>query len=78
MKQQILAYGSFKKFRKGNQWHFGMKAHIGVDSKTKLIHSAVATAANVHDSQVIGDLFHRDETRLWGDSAYTGQQNALI
>jgi hypothetical protein len=37
-----------------------MKAHIGVDSKTKLIHSVVATAANVHDSQVIGDLLHGD------------------
>jgi IS5 family transposase len=37
--------------KKGNQWHFGMKGHIGVDSKTKLIHSAVVTPANVHDSQ---------------------------
>ena len=63
--------------RKGNQWYFGMKAHIGVDSKTKLIHSVVATAANVHDSQVIGDLLHGDETRLWGDSAYTGQQDVI-
>ena len=66
-----------KATRKGNQWYFGMKAHIGVDSKTKLIHSVVATAANVHDSQVIGDLLHGDETRLWGDSAYTGQQDVI-
>ena len=44
--------------RKGNQWYFGMKLHIGVDSKTKLVHSAVATAANVHDSQVLDDLLH--------------------
>ncbi len=36
--------------KKGNQWHFGMKAHISVDSKTKLIHAVVVTAANVHDS----------------------------
>jgi IS5 family transposase len=58
--------------KKGNQWHFGMKAHIGVDSRSKLIHSVVATAANVHDSQVLGDLLHGAETRVWGDSAYTG------
>jgi len=55
--------------RKGNQWYFGMKLHIGVDSKTKLVHSAVATAANVHDSQ--------EETRVWGDSAYAGQKRTL-
>jgi IS5 family transposase len=63
--------------KKGNQWHFGMKAHIGVDSRSKLIHSVVATAANVHDSQVLGDLLHGAETRVWGDSAYTGQGEAL-
>jgi len=63
--------------KKGNQWHFGMKAHIGVDSKNKLIHSVVATAANTHDSQVIGDLLHGEETRVWGDSAYTGQGEAI-
>ena len=51
--------------RKGNQWCFGMKCHIGVDSQTKLIHSVVATAANVHDSQVLGDLLHGEETRVW-------------
>jgi len=39
--------------KKGNQWYFGMKAHIGVDSQTKLIHSVAATAANVHDSQAL-------------------------
>jgi IS5 family transposase len=63
--------------RKGNQWYFGMKLHIGVDSKTKLVHSAVATAANVHDSQVLDDLLHGDETRVWGDSAYAGQKRTL-
>jgi len=63
--------------RKGNQWYFGMKAHIGVDSKTKIIHSVVVTAANVHDSQVLGDLLHGNETRVWGDSAYTGQKHVL-
>ncbi len=63
--------------RKGNQWYFGMKAHIGVDSRTKLIHSVVATSANVHDSQVLPDLLHGEETRIWGDSAYTGQKQAI-
>ena len=63
--------------KKGNQWYFGMKAHIGVDSKTKLIHSVAATPANVHDSQVLADLLHGDETRVWGDSAYTGQGEVI-
>lgn len=54
-----------------------MKAHIGVDSQTKLIHSVAATAANVHDSQQLGDLLHGDETRVWGDSAYTGQGDVI-
>ena len=63
--------------KKGNQWYFGMKAHIGVDSRTKLIHSMAATAANVHDSQALPDLLHGDETRVWGDSAYSGQQDVI-
>jgi len=63
--------------RKGKQWYFGMKAHIGVDSRTKLIHSVVATPANVHDSRVLPDLLHGEETRVWGDSAYTGQKEAI-
>ncbi len=63
--------------RKGNQWYFGMKTHIGVDHQTKLIHSVAVTAANVHDSQLLGDLLHGDETHLWGDSAYTGQKKLL-
>jgi len=63
--------------RKGNQWYFGMKAHIGVDSKTKLIHSVVATPANVHDSVILGDLLHGEETRVWGDSAYAGQGDVI-
>ncbi|WP_029131787.1 IS5 family transposase [Sedimenticola selenatireducens] len=63
--------------KKGNQWYFGMKAHIGVDSRTKLIHHVAVTAANVHDSVVIGDLLHGDETRVWGDSAYTGKGDVI-
>jgi len=63
--------------KKGNQWHFGMKAHLGVDSKEKIIHTVVATPANVHDSQVIGQLLHGKETKVWGDSAYQGQKQAI-
>jgi IS5 family transposase len=63
--------------KKGNQWYFGMKAHIGVDSKSKIIHAVVATPANVADSQVLGDLLHGDETRVWGDQAYRGQGDVI-
>jgi len=63
--------------KKGNQWYFGMKAHIGVDSQTKVIHSVAATAANVHDSQVLPELLHGQETRVWGDSAYSGQGEVI-
>jgi transposase, IS5 family len=67
-----------KQTKKGNQWHFGMKTHIGVDSKTKIIHSVVVTPANIHDSQVIGELLHGNETRVWGDAAYTGQKEEIL
>jgi transposase, IS5 family len=63
--------------KKGNQWYFGMKAHVGVDSKLKLIHAVVATAANVADSEVLADLLHGEETRVWGDQAYRGQTGVI-
>ncbi|MCS6288669.1 MAG: IS5 family transposase [Nitrospira sp.] len=63
--------------KKGNQWYFSMKAHIGVDSRIKLIHSVAATAANVHDSQILPDLRHGQETRVWGDAAYSGQRDVI-
>jgi len=63
--------------KKGNQWYFGMKAHIGVDSRSKLVHSIVATAANVHDSRVLPELLHGQETRVYGDSAYLGQTEII-
>lgn len=66
-----------KQTKKGNQWYFGMKAHIGTDSKTKLIHSVSVTSANVHDSQQLAHLLHGNERRLYGDSAYTGQTQTL-
>ena len=63
--------------KKGNQWYFGMKGHIGVDSKQKIIHSIDVTPANVHDSQIVTELLHGGETKVWGDSAYQGQKEAI-
>jgi IS5 family transposase len=62
---------------KGNEWHFGMKAHIGMDSKLKIVHSFAATPANAHDSHLLPELLHGDETRVWGDAAYRGQTAAI-
>jgi hypothetical protein len=54
-----------------------MKAHVGVDSQTKLIHSVVATAANAADCTMLPHLLHGEETRVWGDQAYRGQSEVL-
>ena len=59
------------------KWRSGMKAHIGVDSGSKLIHSVVATAANVHGPEEVGDLLHGMGTRIWGGSAYAGRKSAI-
>jgi transposase, IS5 family len=63
--------------QKGKQWYFGMKAHVGVDSKSKLVHTVVATAANVADSTVLPELLHGKETHVWGDQAYRGQSGVI-
>ncbi|MDP2451306.1 MAG: IS5 family transposase [Hydrogenophaga sp.] len=63
--------------RKGKQWYFGMKLHIGVDSQTGLTHSAVVTAANVHDKHPLPDLLHGNEKRVYGDSAYASQKKLI-
>ena len=62
---------------KGKQWFFGMKAHIGVDSATKLVHTVLASAANVADRDALPYLLHGNETRVWGDSAYQGQTDVI-
>ena len=59
--------------KKGNQWHFGMKAHIGVDAETGIVHSMSATAANVHDATEAHKLIHGGETVVWGDAGYQGE-----
>jgi len=63
--------------KKGNDWHFGMKAHVGVDKKTKLIHSVAATPANVADGNMVEQLLHGGETRVWGDAAYAGRTERI-
>jgi IS5 family transposase len=63
--------------RKGQQWYFGMKLHIGVDSQSGLAHSAVVTPANVHDKHPLPDLLHGAEQRVYGDSAYASQKELI-
>lgn len=58
--------------KKGNQWHFGMKMHIGVDDALGLIHSVATTPANAHDITQAGQLLHGEEDRVWGDAGYQG------
>lgn len=58
--------------KKGNEWHHGMKMHIGVDDGLGLIHSIATTAANVHDITQTDKLLHGDERRVWGDAGHLG------
>lgn len=58
--------------RKGKQWHFGMKMHIGVDESLGVIHSVEATAANESDINMADNLLHGEEKRVWGDAGYQG------
>jgi len=58
--------------KKGNQWHFGMKAHIGVDDESGLVHSVACTAANAADVTQVHRLLHGREVTVCGDSGYTG------
>ena len=58
--------------KKGNQWHFGMKAHVGVDAESGLVHTVIATPANVNDVTQAGALLHGDEEDAFGDAGYRG------
>lgn len=58
--------------RKGTDWYFGMKLHVGTDPKG-IAHSAVVTTARVHDSQVMDELLHGDEESIYGDRAYVNE-----
>jgi IS5 family transposase len=63
--------------RKGNQWYFGAKAHIGMDSKEKVVHSVATSAASVADAHMLSDLLHGEEKKVWGDGAYQGQGDVI-
>ncbi len=58
--------------KKGNEWHFGMKMHIGTDDELGLVHSVTGTSANVHDITESEKLLHGEEERVRGDSGYRG------
>jgi IS5 family transposase len=63
-----------KQVKKGNQWYFGMKAHIGTDTGKGLAHSVVVTDAAVHDSQVMDELVSGEEMVVYGDKAYSSEK----
>ena len=58
--------------KKGNEWHFGMKVHVGADAETGVVHSMTTTPANVHDVTEAHRLLHGGETHVWGDAGYRG------
>ena len=62
--------------KKGDEWHFGMKAHIGVDRDSGLVHTVVSTAANVGDISQTPVLLHGQESGLWADAGYVGVDQA--
>ncbi len=61
--------------KKGNQWHFGMKIHVGVDAGTGYIHTVTATAANVHDVSEAHKLIREDDEVIYGYASYLGIEN---
>ena len=63
--------------KKGNQWHFGLKAPIGVDAKQGTVHSVATSAANVSDVHMLPDLLHGEERKVWGDGGCQGQIEAI-
>jgi len=63
--------------KKGNQWHFGMKAHIAVDADSGLVHTVTTTAANEADVEQVADLLHGKEEQVWADSGYRGAQTRV-
>ena len=60
--------------KKGNNWYFGMKAHIGVDAETGLVHSLQTTSANVHDLTPVEELLTGEETTIFADAGYRGAE----
>jgi transposase, IS5 family len=63
--------------KKGNQWFFGMKAHIGVDADSGLVHTVVTTPANEADVEVVSELLHGKESVVHADAGYTGAEQRV-
>ena len=63
--------------KKGNQWHFGMKAHIGVDADSGFVHTVTTTPANESDVEEVGFLLHGKEEVVHADAGYTGAQDRV-
>lgn len=63
--------------KKGNQWYFGMKAHIGVDAKSGLVHTAGVTTGKVHDAKVMHKLIREDDTAVYGDKGYASEAKKI-
>jgi IS5 family transposase len=59
--------------KKGNQWYFGMKAHVGVDAESGLVHTAGVTTGKVHDAKVMDRLIREDDAAVYGDKAYASE-----
>ena len=64
--------------KKGNQWYFGMKAHIGVDTDSGFVHTVVTTPANEADIEVVDELLHGKETTVHADAGYTGADTRVV
>jgi len=60
--------------KKGNQWYFGMKAHVGVDAKSGLVHTAGVTTGSVHDAKVMARLIREDDRAVYGDKGYVSAE----
>jgi IS5 family transposase len=60
--------------KKGNQWYFGMKAHVGVDAKSGLVHTAGVTTGSVHDAKVMHHLIREDDRAIYGDKGYASDE----
>lgn len=60
--------------KKGNQWYFGMKAHVGVDAESGLVHTAGVTTGKVHDAKVMANLVREDDTAVYGDKGYASEE----
>ncbi|MCL4768324.1 MAG: IS5 family transposase [Hyphomicrobiaceae bacterium] len=60
--------------KKGNQWYFGMKAHIGIDARSGLVHTAGVTTGSVHDAKVMDNLIRADDRAVFGDKGYVNER----